>query len=167
MSGKAEAASPFGTRAHNGTTSRKARWPAAPHSRYRRPTAPGRVGIKNILCLHRPKAGPWADHRAATHRQEPAMTVDAPDKSMRMSGIQGLRLDPPLAEVRQSPGTPEMSRMRGLRPGARTPRGAGKGSTPRGRNRGASNGRLPSSTIPSSPTDRTRRNPTIEIPTTE
>ena len=70
------------------------------------------------------------------------MTVDAPDKSMRMSGIQGLRLDPPLAEVRQSPGTPEMSRMRGR--GWRPFPGAPE--TPRGRNRGASNGRLPSST---------------------
>ena len=57
------------------------------------------------------------------------MTVDAPDKSMRMSGIQGLRLDPPLAEVRQSPGTPEMSRMRGCRP-APVHRGAGNPKGP-------------------------------------
>ena len=57
------------------------------------------------------------------------MTVDAPDESMRMSGIQGLRLDPPLAEVRQSPGTPEMSRKRGRgwRP---DPRGAGNPTGP-------------------------------------
>ena len=72
------------------------------------------------------------------------MTVDAPDKSMCMSGIQGLRLDPPLAEVRQSPGTPEMSRMRGR--GWRPIPGAP--GTPRGRNRGASNGRLPSPNPP-------------------
>ena len=84
------------------------------------------------------------------------MTVDAPDKSMRMSGIQGLRLDPPLAEVRQSPGTPEMSRMRGRgwRPFPGAP------GTPRGRNRGASNGRLPSPNPPK------QSNPTLP-PTTE
>ena len=57
------------------------------------------------------------------------MTVDTPDKSMRMSGIQGLRLDPPLAEVRQCPGTPEMSRMRGCRP-TPVPRGTGNPKGP-------------------------------------
>ncbi len=77
------------------------------------------------------------------------MTVDAPDKSMRMSGIQGLRLDPPLAEVRQSPGTPEMSRMRGCRP-APVPRGAGNPKGPQ-------QGRLQraSSIVNPLPTDRT------------
>ena len=84
------------------------------------------------------------------------MTVDAPDKSMRMSGIQGLRLDPPLAEVRQSPGTPEMSRMRGCRP-VPVPRGAGN---PKGPQQGRLQRRLPSPTT----SQHTERNPkpTIE-----
>ena len=80
------------------------------------------------------------------------MTVDAPDKSMRMSGIQGLRLDPPLAEVRQSPGTPEMSRMRGRRL-APDPRGAGNPKGPQqGRLQRASSIAEPSKTIKPHPT---------------